>query len=514
MARNDKPPASRGGKTNGRRKNRTGNPVGRPRSIKSFGDSTSENLPLRLRLRPPSQTLDDDHESQNTKIAQLSAHIESLQKQIEEQEELYGPVGSDSDNDPAIMSRPTLPVTDNLEPDIDGSDSEPEIMSANVGSDPESDLELAINSKLSKRRRKRKTLSPSPPPPQDMILMVPRPDGARKRCVISTDTLWPRARRQIHSAMGYDSDDNSFSISWKLQKDSKDTRNTLDDANDFIGIRNLVSRPRRKNSAPLEIIIIDNQSVVPIGKAGSKSKSARALQQAELIEKARGDAKEQTLIDDWIVELKQTHPRCPEHKSHCWTGHPSGVHVVMTDLRFRNWSTAYVKERTEFPDKEPTITLTKPPANRMFDPDQVGTRTVKPKVPDAVPPPNIVPNIVINMPNIPGVTVPATPVHHRHASLQPSSGGFEAAAQGEWPTLAKFLDDCSEHNNWKRDFSALYQGTLEENDLRGPDDIARCTVAELKDCGIPLGAAKFLLDAAERLKKKIVADVKRRRINE
>ncbi|KAJ7594801.1 hypothetical protein C8J56DRAFT_1044507 [Mycena floridula] len=347
------------------------------------------------------------------------------------------------------MLCPTLPVTDNWEPDIDGSDSEQEII-------------LRACNQLQAVEEKKEV--------EELVTQSTtstRYDSHGSKAQQSQETI----------AMGYNSDDNSFSISWKLQKDSKDTHNTLDDANDFISIQNLVSQPCHKNSTPLKIIIIDNQSVVPIGKAGSKSKSARALQQAELIEKAHGDAKEQTSIDDWIVELKQTHPRCPEHKSHCWTGHPSGVHVVMTDLHFRNWSTAYVKERTEFPDKELTITLIKPPANRMFDPDQVGTRTVKPKVPDAVPPPNIVPNIVINMLNIPGVTVPATPVHHHHALLPPSSGSFEAAAQGEWPTLAEFLNDCSEHNNWKRDFSALYQGTLEENDLWGPDDIACCTVA-------------------------------------
>ncbi|KAJ7584671.1 hypothetical protein C8J56DRAFT_1054137 [Mycena floridula] len=461
-------------RSTGRRRQPTGNPGGRPRKNQSTGDSEA-NLPVKLRIHSRAQVASDD--SPDTRISKLSADIDELQRQIDEQEvELYGPqLGADGEEyDPAVMSRPLESDSDEL--DLDEADG---------------------NSQREKKQAQEITKSTA--------TTRHRIHGPKTRR--DSETMCYSIRYFVAPSQKENGDDEDFSIAYRLTKDSKDTRNALDDANDFWGILDLVSRCR-KGSGPLEIIIIDLNQAIVTGKSGGKSKSAKALQQAELVAKARGDAKEQTEIDDWILELKKANPKCPEHKSYCWKEHPSKVHVVMTDLRFRNWSTAFVKERVEFPDWEPTITLTKPPANRMFDPDQVGTKTSKPKAPDAA---SIMPNIVINMPNIPGLTVPVTPPRCCHSSLPPSSGGFEEAAKGDWPTLIDFLEQIGEQDQHKHDFTK-HQAVLEENGLLGPDDIACCSPAELRDCGLTLGVAKILVSSAERVKKKVQADVKHHRI--
>ena len=40
-----------------------------------------------------------------------------------------------------------------------------------------------------------------------------------------------------------------------------------------------------------------------------------------------------------MLELKTQYPVCGQHRMHCWTGHPSEVHVQLTEMRFRAWAT-------------------------------------------------------------------------------------------------------------------------------------------------------------------------------
>jgi hypothetical protein len=71
----------------------------------------------------------------------------------------------------------------------------------------------------------------------------------------------------------------------------------------------------------------------------SKKKSQKELE----IAKAKATAAAQSETDEVVAELKIMHSVCSEHRTHCWTGHPSGEHVALTEMRFRSWAIDYVR---------------------------------------------------------------------------------------------------------------------------------------------------------------------------
>jgi hypothetical protein len=143
----------------------------------------------------------------------------------------------------------------------------------------------------------------------------------------------------------------------------------------------------------------------------------------------------------------------------------------------------------------------------MFDPDIVGSSNKVQKAPTEVPVAPAAPPIIINMPSMPEMSM-----NHlrRYSPLPPSSDGIEPA-DGEWPALGEFLAHCAQKDRHHRDFGS-YEIGLTTNDLLGPDDIAACSTADLERCGVPLGAAIFMITEAQSVKKKVKAEVKRRRI--
>ena len=160
-----------------------------------------------------------------------------------------------------------------------------------------------------------------------------------------------------------------------------------------------------------------------------------------------------------------------------------------------------VKEKDEHPDLSDdvlAINCDKPPESRMFEPTPE-SRAKTAKSSDAA-----VPNITINIPpNVfPQVQAAPAPV-----PAPPSPGAN--AADLEWPSLMEFLQECDTRDPHFRDFGQHFD-CLQKQEIFGPDDIVNCDAAELRGIGLSLGASKFLISEATRVKKEVFRQKRQR----
>jgi len=186
-----------------------------------------------------------------------------------------------------------------------------------------------------------------------------------------------------------------------------------------------------------------------VGTGNTSATSKKALE----IAKAHKTAHHQTDIDKELGELKRQNPVCGDHKMSCWTGHSSGIHVQLTEMRFRAWATEIVRinfrlcvnlaisdtyifkmKQREWPGLECTVTYEHPPQNHMFDIPPLGrscssgtslNSTPTPELPNGVAP------IIINMPDFMGGYT------KRHSPL-PSSDLVDYFNK-PWPSLVELL---------------------------------------------------------------------------
>jgi len=153
------------------------------------------------------------------------------------------------------------------------------------------------------------------------------------------------------------------------------------------------------------------------------------------------------------------------------------------------------------------VTLETPLNNRMFDVPPSGQshcQSLSASVPT-------IPSITVNMPDILGS-------YKSHLSLQQSRSPPIASDPADyidepWPTLDDFLHGIQERDRHKRDLT-IHKAALREQEILGPDDIARCSADELHDrCNIPIGTAKLLVAEGQRVTQQVKseAQVRKRR---
>jgi hypothetical protein len=254
--------------------------------------------------------------------------------------------------------------------------------------------------------------------------MIPKPNStSQKRLPLSSKTKWLEVQERLTRAMGYDdSEEDNVSLTYRFSKDPKQTRNSLEDNDDYQGIIETL-RARRASAAPIHVIIFDNK-VCPFDldtihelkhlsqtEEVEHSKTKKPSKKEIEIAKAKATASAQSEVDDIITELKLTNPVCAEHRTHCWIGHPSKEHVTVTEIRFWYWATEYVcsfpewvfidfknshqLEHQKLPKDERKVTLDTPPNCRMFDVPQSNQKGCQ----FGTTPVPTVPNIVINFPD-------------------------------------------------------------------------------------------------------------------
>ncbi|KAL6305633.1 hypothetical protein BKA93DRAFT_748894 [Sparassis latifolia] len=292
--------------------------------------------------------------------------------------------------------------------------------------------------------------------PVEVEYMVPKHDGkAMKRVPLSSAVTWDIVREWLRIVMGYDNVDN-MALSYRLSKDAKSVRKSLEDDNDYQGIVQSMQSHRR-NTRPQQVIILDdsvNDLEQELSQPKGSHKKAPGMK-AATVAHAYATVEHQSQIDEVVEELKRQNPKCR---------HPSGEHVQLMEMRFAAWATDIVKQLS-LPEMERTVTYTHPLNNRMFD---------APSTSMPVPP------IIINMPEMSG--------SHKHLMVSPSSSDPVNSADAPWPSLTDFLLHAVTVDCHSRNYPA-YEPGLCQADLLGPDDIEKCTEEELKKhCDIPIGA--------------------------
>jgi hypothetical protein len=119
------------------------------------------------------------------------------------------------------------------------------------------------------------------------------------------------------------------------------------------------------------------------------------------------------------------------------------------------------------------------------------------------------PSITVNIPDMLGSYNP-------HSSLQRGRSPPIASDPADyidepWPTLHQFLSDVQLRDRHKRDLVS-HEAALREQEILGPDDIARCSADELHDrCNIPVGTAKLLVDEGQRVTQRVKSEARARK---
>ncbi|KAL6302665.1 hypothetical protein BKA93DRAFT_827183 [Sparassis latifolia] len=340
-----------------------------------------------------------------------------------------------------------------------------------------------------------KVITPLHAQPVEVEYMVPKHDGkAMKRVPLSSAMTWDIVRERLRIVMGYDNVDD-MALSYRLSKDAKSVRKSLEDDNDYQGIVQSMQSHRR-NTRPQQVIILDdsvNDSEQELSQPKGSHKKAPGMK-AAAVAHAYATVEHQSQIDEVVEELKRQNPKCSEHAMSCWLGHPSGEHVQLTEMRFAAWATDIVKQLS-LPEMERTVTYTHPPNNRMFDVPLSFRHQHAPSVSKAPSTSMPVPPIIINMPEMSG--------SHKHLIVSPSSSDPVNPADAPWPSLTDFLLHAVTVDRHSRNYPA-YEPGLRQADLLGPDDIEKCTEEELKKhCDIPIGAGRFLIHEAKLVCKQI-----------
>ena len=149
-----------------------------------------------------------------------------------------------------------------------------------------------------------------------------------------------------------------------------------------------------------------------------------------------------------------------------------------------------------------SIMLEKPPNTRMFNVPPSGQKCHQSASVSAPP----MPSITVNIPDILGS-------HVAHSNLQPSWSLPIASDPADyidkpWPTLHDFLHSIEGKDRHKHDFTS-HAAALREQEILGPDDIARCSVDELHDwCNIPIRKAKLLAAEGQRVTEEVKLEVR------
>ena len=151
---------------------------------------------------------------------------------------------------------------------------------------------------------------------------------------------------------------------------------------------------------------------------------------------------------------------------------------------------------------ECTMTLETPPNNKMFDVPPSGHKRRQSASASASVPP--MPSITVNIPDMLGSYNP-------HSSLQrgrspPITSDPTDYIDEPWPTQHEFLSDVQLWDRHRQDLMS-HEAALHEQEILGPDDIARCSVDELHDqCNIPVGTAKLLVDEGQRVTQQVKSE--------
>jgi hypothetical protein len=145
------------------------------------------------------------------------------------------------------------------------------------------------------------------------------------------------------------------------------------------------------------------------------------------------------------------------------------------------------------------VTLETPLNNRMFDVPPSGQSCHQSSSASTLAP--TMPSITVNMPDILGS-------YKSHSSLRQSQSPPIASDPADyidepWPTLDDFLHGIQEWDRHKQDLT-IHEAALWEQEILGPDDIARCSADELHDrCNIPTGTPKLLIAEGKRVTQQV-----------
>ena len=89
--------------------------------------------------------------------------------------------------------------------------------------------------------------------------MVPKPNStSQKQLRLSSELQWFDVHDRLACAIGYDDNEiDDVSMSYRFSKDPKQTRNSLEDDDDYQGVVETL-HACRANSSPLQVIIFDD----------------------------------------------------------------------------------------------------------------------------------------------------------------------------------------------------------------------------------------------------------------
>jgi hypothetical protein len=141
----------------------------------------------------------------------------------------------------------------------------------------------------------------------------------------------------------------------------------------------------------------------------------------------------------------------------------------------------------------------------MFDVPSSAQRGRK-LVPTPTPTPSI-PSIIVNIPD--AMASHHLPYRSLHRSRSPHIASDPADYYNElWPSLHKFLLSVQSKDRHNRDLMS-HEVMLREQEILGPDDIARCSVDELhQTCNIPIGTVKLLIAEGQHVSEAVKSDAR------